>query len=94
MVRVLTLFNKLDAIIDATRKGNLARFINHCCEPNCRTAIWTINGEKRVGIFAAEDIPKDTELTYDYKFEMYGKQRRQRCKCGAENCKGFIGKKK
>lgn len=24
-------------IIDATKKGNVARFINHCCMPNCET---------------------------------------------------------
>lgn len=28
---------KSDAIIDATTKGNISRFINHSCEPNAET---------------------------------------------------------
>jgi histone-lysine N-methyltransferase SETD2 len=28
---------KSDAIIDATMKGNISRFINHSCEPNAET---------------------------------------------------------
>ena len=28
-----------DLVCDATRMGSLARFINHCCEPNCLTKV-------------------------------------------------------
>jgi len=46
-----------DFIIDAGPKGNLARFMNHSCEPNCETQKWTVNCIHRVGIFAIKDIP-------------------------------------
>lgn len=50
----LTLNNNL--IIDAERRGNMARFMNHSCEPNCETQKWTVNGITRVGLFALYDI--------------------------------------
>lgn len=31
-------------VIDPTEKGNLARFINHSCEPNCITQKWNVLG--------------------------------------------------
>ena len=30
-----------DEIVDATRRGGMARFINHCCEPNAYARIIT-----------------------------------------------------
>jgi len=46
-----------DNIIDAGPKGNLARFMNHSCSPNCETQKWDVNGSTRVGLFAKYDIP-------------------------------------
>ncbi|KAJ0976874.1 hypothetical protein J5N97_012348 [Dioscorea zingiberensis] len=78
--------------IDATRKGSLARFINHSCQPNCETRKWNVLGEVRVGIFAKQDINPGTELAYDYNFEWYGGAK-VRCLCGALSCSGFLGAK-
>lgn len=47
-----------DYIIDAGPKGNLARFMNHSCDPNCETQKWSVNGLDRVGLFAIADIPE------------------------------------
>ncbi|KAL3507073.1 hypothetical protein ACH5RR_032455 [Cinchona calisaya] len=78
--------------IDATKKGSLARFINHSCLPNCETRKWTVLGETRVGIFAKVDISAGTELAYNYNFEWYGGAT-VRCLCGAANCCIFLGAK-
>ncbi|CAA2988601.1 histone-lysine N-methyltransferase ASHH1 [Olea europaea subsp. europaea] len=81
-----------NCFIDATRKGSLARFINHSCQPNCETRKWTVLGETRVGIFAKKDISVGNELAYDYNFEWYGGAT-VRCLCGAANCSLFLGAK-
>ncbi|TGZ75277.1 hypothetical protein CRM22_000473 [Opisthorchis felineus] len=83
---------KLDAqrIIDAGPKGNLSRFMNHCCDPNLNTQKWTVNGDNRIGLFAVRDIAAGEELTFDYNFVALG-QERLNCRCGAENCTGFLG---
>ncbi|KAG8181928.1 hypothetical protein JTE90_000039, partial [Oedothorax gibbosus] len=63
---------KTDEIIDATNKGNLSRFMNHSCEPNCETQKWTVNGELRIGFFAKRELKAGEELTFDYQFQRYG----------------------
>lgn len=79
-----------NAVIDATVKGNISRFINHSCDPNAMTQKWTINGELRVGFFSIRRIKKGEEITFDYQYQRYGKEA-QKCYCESENCRGWIG---
>ncbi|XP_037089541.1 histone-lysine N-methyltransferase NSD2-like [Pollicipes pollicipes] len=81
-----------DRILDAGPKGNQARFMNHCCQPNCETQKWTINSETRVGLFAITDIPAGEELNFNYNFDCVGTAKK-RCMCGAPNCSGYLGDK-
>lgn len=55
--------------IDAEPKGNLARFMNHSCEPNCQASSWMVNGNTRVGLFALCDIKAVSLLIY-FKFHI------------------------
>jgi hypothetical protein len=48
-----------DMIVDATRRGGMARFMNHCCEPNAYARIIAADEQqldKHIVIFALRDI--------------------------------------
>lgn len=77
-------------VIDPTYKGNMARFINHSCDPNCITEKWNVLGETCVGIFALRDIAEDEELNFDYKFDSF-RTPLTKCLCSSYNCKGYLG---
>jgi SET domain-containing protein len=47
---------------DAGVGGNIARYINHACRPNCHTDIIG----RTIWILASRRITKGEELTYDY----------------------------
>ncbi|KAI9991382.1 hypothetical protein PInf_019063 [Phytophthora infestans] len=76
--------------IDARNKGSFTRFVNHSCEPNCKTEKWTVKGETRIAVSALRDIEVGEELTFDYKWKALG-SRQITCCCGAPSCKGVIG---
>uniref|UniRef100_A0A1D1Y970 Histone-lysine N-methyltransferase ASHH2 n=3 Tax=Anthurium amnicola TaxID=1678845 RepID=A0A1D1Y970_9ARAE len=78
-------------VIDACAKGNLGRFINHSCEPNCCTEKWMVNGEVCIGLFAMRDIKKGEEVTFDYNYVRVFGAAAKRCVCGSAECRGYIG---
>ncbi|CAN0272425.1 unnamed protein product, partial [Hapterophycus canaliculatus] len=49
-------------VIDASRKGSILRFVNHSCGPNAETQKWSIQGKRRIGLFATEPIEKGQEV--------------------------------
>ena len=71
--------------LDGRQSRNVARLINHSCEPNCRAE--TIRGH--IWIIARRDIPAGEELTFDYGFP-FSEWRQHPCRCGAPSCVGFI----
>ncbi|XP_058639866.1 histone-lysine N-methyltransferase SETD1B-A isoform X1 [Onychostoma macrolepis] len=77
-----------DTIIDATKCGNLARFINHSCNPNCYAKIITVEAQKKIVIYSRQPIGVNEEITYDYKFPI--EDEKIPCLCAAENCRGTL----
>ncbi|WIA21330.1 hypothetical protein OEZ85_000557 [Tetradesmus obliquus] len=93
----------LKVCIDATRRGNVARFINHSCDGgNLEPVIVTSRGSllPRVALFAARDITQGEELSFCYAVsntatssatsEVAAAASRRHCFCGAANCPGFL----
>jgi SET domain-containing protein len=79
-------------VIDASLRGNAARWINHGCAPNC-VAVEYDDG--RVFIFAKRTIRAGEELRYDYHLDYEGRmsrraQRAFACRCGAARCRGTM----
>ncbi|KAG8934724.1 histone methyltransferase set1 [Tulasnella sp. 417] len=59
-----------DSVVDATKRGNLGRLINHSCTPNCTAKIIVVNSQKKIVIYAKTSIEPGEEITYDYHFPL------------------------
>ena len=78
-------------VIDAGQGGNIARWINHSCAPNCTTE----EENSRLFIHALETIHPGDELFYDYSLDP-GERRTKAvekayaCFCGSADCRGTM----
>src|SRR5580704_17398067 len=79
-------------VIDASRDGNEARFINHSCDPNCESVVV----RRRVYIHALRDIAAGEELVYDYwyvtsdEYTLDDLPRIYPCRCRSPICRGTL----
>mmetsp|Transcript_30265 Transcript_30265/g.64228 ORF Transcript_30265/g.64228 Transcript_30265/m.64228 type:complete len:619 (-) Transcript_30265:124-1980(-) len=76
--------------IDACRKGGIARYINHSCEPNCALTRWNVGGTTKIGVVALRYISCGEELSVDYKWKKEEGVQYTVCYCGSANCRGTI----
>lgn len=85
-----------ETVLDATVKGNVARFMNHCCHPNCYSKVIEVDDDrgavtvrrKHIVIFAQRDLEAGEEIMYDYKFGV--EKEKIICHCGHPKCLGVM----
>ncbi len=75
-------------VIDGSRGGNSARYLNHACAPNCEA----IEPDDRVFIHALVDIAPGSELFIDYALAIDGEPTDEirllyACRCGSAACR-------
>jgi SET domain-containing protein len=71
--------------IDGQAPENLARYINHSCDPNCEAD----KIADHLWILALRDIKAGEEFTYNYGYKKEN-YLQYPCTCGARNCCGYI----
>ena len=72
--------------LDGDFKFNIARLINHSCDPNCEV----FGKGLKVWVYAMRDIKAGEELSYDYGFSFDKDYKNYPCKCKSKNCVGYI----
>ncbi|XP_044075820.1 histone-lysine N-methyltransferase 2C isoform X7 [Siniperca chuatsi] len=77
-------------VVDATRTGGLARYINHSCAPNCVAEVVTFERGYKIIISCIRRIEKGEELCFDYQFDAAEGQHKIACHCGAPECRKWI----
>lgn len=90
-------------VIDGSRRGNQARWINHSCDPNCEAVLnEDPDGDRSADYIEIETrrpIRKGEELTYDYGLVLDVRHTKKMkaiwaCRCGSAKCTGTILKDK
>ncbi|XP_023955080.2 histone-lysine N-methyltransferase SETMAR [Bicyclus anynana] len=81
--------------IDPSSFGNIGRYINHSCEPNCEIVpVRFYYPLPRLAVFSLLDIQPESEITFDYGSDdinnCVSEVTRKLCYCSSNKCKGFM----
>ncbi|KFD56816.1 hypothetical protein M514_02493 [Trichuris suis] len=79
------------SFIDASSYGNLSRFVNHSCVPNC-FAVRVRSGFEdrrfsRICFFSRQDIQPSEEITIDYSDSYWNYKGHAKCLCKQHECR-------
>jgi SET domain-containing protein len=82
-VYIFTLDDQWD--LDGGFEGNMARLINHSCDPNCEA----YNEHGRIWIWSIRNIEAGEELVFNYGFDLENYEDHP-CRCGSPRCPGYM----
>ncbi|NXI47656.1 SETB2 methyltransferase, partial [Galbula dea] len=79
-------------VLDATKEGNVGRFLNHSCCPNLFAQSVFVETHNRsfpwVAFFTNRHVRAGTELTWDYGYEAGSMPETEiSCQCGFQKCR-------
>uniref|UniRef100_A0A8C3SU84 Histone-lysine N-methyltransferase SETDB2 n=1 Tax=Chelydra serpentina TaxID=8475 RepID=A0A8C3SU84_CHESE len=82
-------------LLDATKEGNVGRFLNHSCCPNLFVQSVFVETHNRnfpwVAFFTNRHVKAGTELTWDYGYEAGSMPETEiSCQCGVQKCRKKI----
>lgn len=87
---------KTQTFVDPSQFGNIGRYINHGCDPNCCVVPVRCNTLiPKLAIFACRDIEANEEITFSYGTDCLSTESKTKitginCHCNADNCQGYL----
>ncbi|KAM4701707.1 histone-lysine N-methyltransferase SETDB2 isoform 2-T4 [Discoglossus pictus] len=81
-------------ILDATKEGNVGRFLNHSCSPNLFVQNVFVETHHKsfpwVAFFTKKLVRAGTELTWGYNYDVGSDPEKEvPCRCGHQTCKSI-----
>ncbi|CAK5095199.1 unnamed protein product [Meloidogyne enterolobii] len=82
-------------VVDAAKTGNIGRFLNHSCEPNCQIQHCLVDTHDLrfpwCAFFTTKFVKAGQEITWDYMYEIGSVANKViLCSCGSNNCRGRL----
>lgn len=79
--------------VDANKSGNVGRYLNHSCEPNCRIdAVYVESTTPHLCVFSETTVKPGEELCFNYDGTGKAELSDTKCECGSKKCLKYLPK--
>merc|ERR1719339_155412 len=83
------------AVVDATKKGSIARLGVHSCNPSAEVKPWLVEiggvEQQVLVMYSLKPLSAGDPITYDFSPQLELLKTSKPCTCGANNCRRILG---
>merc|ERR1719339_39903 len=83
------------AVVDATKKGSIARLGVHSCNPSAEVKPWLVEiggvEQQVLAMYSLKPLAAGDPITYDFSPQLDLLKTSKPCTCGATNCRRILG---